>query len=616
MSELTKNAGGDPWELQDQLLTGKPDRIATMAEAFHRSGSHTGNANSAFDTARKHFQDAYTSGARSDVIDDSAVVKDAKAKLHGSAEALSKIGAGLEEIAASLAVAQNKTHPPIDALNHALTALESEYLKFPHPVGRFSNEVPNVALLQMKKTATGAVAATYWQIKGTVADYEKLLDRCMKELEKTGYLPPVQLEDAASNTDPKAVYEWWKLLTPAEQKMLIADHPDVIGNLNGIPVADRSAANTKLMNADISRVETVAKAKGVSVDTIRKDPAKYNLTADDMTRYHNAINVRAGLNAYAGRKHPGQFGPYLPTYLYVYQPLAFDGKGRAAIAIGDPDTAPNTAVLVPGASQSVRASDASDTGWFAAQSSQAQNLYTESNRADPSHPTAVVAWMGYDSPTNGITAVVSGDPTAERAGGELLARDVDGLWATHQGASHVTTVGYSAGAIVTADAAAASHLHTNDMVLLGPVSTDQAHHAADYHLDHGHVYVGEASNDLNAHGGHAILNAHSHLTGQGGDADPTDPDYGATRIKAETPPSYSSPLYYSGQAHLHYFTPGSESLYATTDITSGHADRLADDDMLATPDKEVPAPGRAGWEGLKTVEEGETTDGVTDDHYH
>ncbi|WP_433714613.1 alpha/beta hydrolase [Nocardia sp. CA-084685] len=620
VSELTKAAGGDPWQLQDQLLAGKPFRISKMAEAFHRGGSHAGQADSAFERARKHFQDAYTSGDRSNVIDDSAVVKDAKARLGGSSNTLRTIGTHLEEIAAALADAQNITHHPIDALNHSLTELESEYLKFPR-FGRADIQAMRRQQLQsIKKAAVAAVAATYRQLKGTVAGYENLLDARMKELEKTGYLPPVQLDDAASNNDPKAVYEWWKLLTPAEQQALITEHPDVIGNLNGIPVADRSAANMQVMNADIHRVEAMAKAKGVSVAAIQKDPTKYGLTADDLTRYHNAINVKAGLDAYSGRKKPGQFGPYLPTYLYAYQPLGFDGKGRAAIAIGNPDTSPNTAVLVPGASQSVRASDASDKGWFAVQSEQAQNLYAESNRADPSHPTAVLAWMGYDSPTNGITAVLSGDPTAERAGGELLARDVNGLNATHQGGaanSHMTVVGYSAGAIVTSDAAAASHMHADDVVLLGPVSTDQAHHAADFHLNHGgHVYVGEASNDLNAHGGHAILDAHSHLNGQGGDADPTAPEYGATRIKAETPPSYSSPLYYSGQAHLHYFTAGSESLYATADITSGNADQLAAHQMLASPDKKVPAPGRAGWEGLETVQEGETTDGVEDDHYH
>ncbi|MGO4648789.1 alpha/beta hydrolase [Nocardia sp. 2YAB30] len=405
------------------------------------------------------------------------------------------------------------------------------------------------------------------------------------------------------------VNKWWNSLTPEEQKRLQAEDPEQIGNLNGIPVEVRDAANRQVMNADIHRVEDAAKAKGVSVDAIEKDPKKYGLTADDMTRYHNAINVRAGLERYSGpnKADPGRYPPVpYPTYLYVYQPLAFGGKGRAAISIGDPDTAPNTAVVVPGASQSVRASDASDKGWFAVQGEQAQNMYVESNRADPDHPTSVVAWMGYDSPTDGITAVPSGDPTAMRKGGNLLAEDIDGLWATHQGPSHLTVVGYSAGAIVTADAAAASQLHANDVVLLGPVSTDEARSAADFHLDDskaepddGKVYVGEASNDLNAHGGHSWL----------GGPDPIGPEFGATRIKAEAPESYSTPIVdYSGQAHLHYFTAGSESLYATALVASGNADRLGPDDMVAEHTEVYPL-----WPD-DDPEEGRT--GIQDNHYH
>lgn len=417
--------------------------------------------------------------------------------------------------------------------------------------------------------------------------------------EKTEYAQPPRSGTAA---DAIAVAEWWNSLAPEEQQRLLNEEPERIGNLNGIPVEVRDAANRKVMNADIRRVEDVAKSKGVSVDQIAKNPKKFGLTADDLTRYHNAVNVRAGLNQYSGpnRADPGQYPPApYPTYLYAYQPLAFGGKGRAAISIGNPDTAPNTAIVVPGASQSVRASDASDKGWFAVQSEQAQNLYTESNRADPLHPTAVVAWMGYDSPADGIAAVLSGDPTAERKGGNLLADDVDGLRATHRGPSHVTVVGYSAGAIVAADAAAASHLRADDMVLLGPVSTDQARNQADFHLDGGgKVYVGKASNDLNAHAGHAWI----------GGPDPIGPDYGATRIKAETPESYASRLGYSGQAHLHYFTAGSESLYATALVTSGHADRLGAENMLAGHPDPIPLWPDDDPEADRT--------GIRDDHYH
>ncbi|GAA5066940.1 putative alpha/beta hydrolase [Nocardia callitridis] len=583
IGELTEGAGGDPWELQEQLLAGKPFQISELAEAFHDSGSHVGRADHAFDTARKHFQNAYTSGDHTDVIDDSKIVKDAKAVLNNSSSALRQVGVDLQEIAAALADAQNKVQDPIDLLNNSLLGLESEYRKFPWSPRNISQSAPNIPLEKMKEAATAVVGATHRLIADIIADYEAVLDARMNSLDATGYIPPIGLDDGIADSDPRAVHRWWQSLTPLEREMLIAEYPEVIGNLNGVPVADRSSANIMVMNADISRFEKLAKAKGVSIDEILEDPGKYGLTEDDLSRYHNASNIRAGLKAYGGRTEEGAYGPNVPTYLYVYEPLAFGGKGRAAIAIGNPDTAPNTAVLVPGASQSVRASDDSDGGWFATQSEQAMNLYTESNNADPDNPTAVVAWMGYDSPVDGLAAVAKGDPQTAREGGEYLARDVDGLWSTHQGPSHVTTVGYSAGAIVASDAAATSHLHTNDVVLLGPVSTDQAHNAADYHLDNGEVYVGNASNDLNARGGHTYLNLLGYARGEGGQVDPTDEDFGATRIKAETPPSYSSPLYYSVDAHLHYFTKGSESLYATSEVTSGNADRLVEADMVEHP---------------------------------
>ncbi len=280
----------------------------------------------------------------------------------------------------------------------------------------------------------------------------------------------------------------------------------------------------------------------------------------------------------------------------MYQPLAFSGKGRAAICIGNPDTSPNTAVLVPGASEGVNNSDQSSQGWFVGQSDQAQNLYVESNRADPQHPTAVVAWMGYDSPSDGDTAVLSRNLDAERSGGSLLAHDVSGLWATHQGSSHLTVVGYSTGATVATDAATTDHLHANDMVLLGPISTDQAHSAADLHLSGGHVYVGEASDDLPARAAHDYL----------GGPDPTAPGFGAIRIQAETPPGSTLPIIgMLNTDHEQYFDAGSESLYATTDITSGNADELAADHML------VPESSRSAPQALPRVPPSSSPKGST-----
>jgi hypothetical protein len=86
-------------------------------------------------------------------------------------------------------------------------------------------------------------------------------------------------------------------------------------------------------------------------------------------------------------------------------------------------------------------------------------------------------------------------------------------------------------------------------------------------------------------------------------------EFGATRIKAEAPESYSTPIVdYSGPAHLHYFTAGSESLYSTALITSGNADRLSPEGMLAEHEGDIPL-----WP-YDDPEKGRTD--IQDNHYH
>ena len=77
-----------------------------------------------------------------------------------------------------------------------------------------------------------------------------------------------------------------------------------------------------------------------------------------------------------------------------YQPEAFGGEGAAAIAMGNPDTAANTAVLVSGAGANVREGTLADIDGV--------RVYEESNRADWANQTAVVMWVGYDAPNSGV----------------------------------------------------------------------------------------------------------------------------------------------------------------------------------------------------------------------
>jgi hypothetical protein len=371
--------------------------------------------------------------------------------------------------------------------------------------------------------------------------------------------PPPQIP--TNNVDPKKVKRWWGSLSPEEQSRLLRDYPDKLGNLNGVLVVDRDHANRAVMQQDLDRVTRAATGRHVPVEEVTAHPQNYGLTPADVTRYTNAVQVKQGLEE--NRRLTRN-----PTFLQVYEPEKFNGQGRAAIAIGDPDKAANTAVVVPGTSHSVT------EGWLS--SNDAANLYNETKNADPASTRSVVAWMGYNAPDSLKDLQVAQTGNAHE-GGALLAADVNALNTTHVGASDVTVIGHSYGSTTVADAAAGYGMHAHDVVLIGCPGTDMAHSAADFHLaPGGHVYVGAASTDPIARLGlgpqlHVPLSDVTLALGH----DPAVEGFGSTRFKAEVPGL-------TFNDHSHYYDPGSESLFSMADIASGHGNALQEHGMTAS----------------------------------
>ncbi|MGV0625772.1 alpha/beta fold hydrolase [Mycolicibacter minnesotensis] len=322
----------------------------------------------------------------------------------------------------------------------------------------------------------------------------------------------------------------------------------------GVPARERDRLNRLALADDIGRVDNATSA----------------ISAADLVRYHNAVRVRDALSAASG-------GDTDPVLLLTYEPAAFDGRGRVAIALGDPDTADNTTMLVPGAGSSVRGGYLSH--------SDGRNIYREVTRADPNRTNAVIVWMGYRAP-DGLLDPAVAQPTAARAGAALLAADVNALAATHIGASHVTVIGHSYGSTTVADAAAGFGMHVDDVVLVGSPGTDLARRARDFHLPAGgHVYVGAASLDpVTGFAGEPVLPVPGTATTIGLGSDPAGDGYGSTRFKAE-PPGPALPLL----GHNDYFSPGGESLFSIGDIASGHGEALAADHMTAPHRRRLPA---------------------------
>ena len=105
------------------------------------------------------------------------------------------------------------------------------------------------------------------------------------------------------------------------------------------------------------RVRDVANRNHVSEDDVLKDPGRFGLTQTDATRFYNARRTSEGLAHQRGSTlDPTKERPVM---LWAYQPEADGGQGRAAICLGNPDTANNTTVIVPGTGSSVH------DGWLA-----------------------------------------------------------------------------------------------------------------------------------------------------------------------------------------------------------------------------------------------------------
>src|ERR1700756_1976927 len=397
ISQLIAEAGGDPWAIDKSLQSGRPAQVSYLALAFHNAGLCTTESSNAFDEARRRFEASWNRENGVNPINDSAEVQRVTKSLRTESLQLPKIGVDLENIAAALAEAQRTGAVLISTLEGQLQPLD-------HEIGEAVQLQKDVQLSATDRSALDALIAHFEQ--QAIDDTKSALGQLVSlrnsysghlqrlDAEESPPNPEGSIQIPAPNTRPEDVKKWWDSLGGEEKDELTAQHPAELGNLNGINAAGRDAVNQALMSGDINRVENIAKQRGVSAANVLGSPGMYGLSATDVARYGNAVQTRDGLNYDRGPEGPNQ----RPVMLWAYDPLAFNGWGKAAIAIGNPDYARNTAVIVPGTGSSV------SQGWMSEHQG-AINLYDQSLAADPDHHyTSAIAWMGYETP-HGFSAL-------------------------------------------------------------------------------------------------------------------------------------------------------------------------------------------------------------------
>jgi hypothetical protein len=354
---------------------------------------------------------------------------------------------------------------------------------------------------------------------------------------------------------PDQVREWWQSLTHDQQWAIFFAAPGALGNRDGIPAWARDRANRVALDRDLAAWSELDR-RGL-------------LTPDERLWYANALSARDALDRMGDALDPVTGQP-VRTTLYTYDPAAFGGDGKVAIAAGDLDAADNVAVVVPGFG--------TDMGSAEYQAARAVDLYTDARALDPHASNATMFWIGYDAPDNlpwghgadhGWDAADVLSEQAAARGGDRLADTLDGLAADRAGhPAHVTVIGHSYGSTTTGVAATEHHLPVKDVVLVGsPGAGEGADHARDLQVGPSHVWVGAASSDpISWLGNHGWLNLENLSDGGGLGTDPAGDDFGGTRFHAEVRGSH-------GGLHLRdhsaYFAPGSQSLDNISHVVNG-----------------------------------------------
>ncbi|MFG2528915.1 alpha/beta hydrolase [Streptomyces sp. NPDC048516] len=266
---------------------------------------------------------------------------------------------------------------------------------------------------------------------------------------------------------------WWAGLSDEKKELYLAAYPGIIGAMSGLPSDVRDEANRTVLDQKLEELNS-------------KNPRESLETEGNayLKRRRNLLALRDALDEADGgpeRKQP---------YLLMLDP---EDDGKAAVALGNPDRADHTAVLVPGTDTTL--------GSAQGQLSRIDRLHDAATReAAPNERVSTVWWLGYDAPEweGGKKWDNGGVSTEDRAneGAPDLRRFVGGLRESHHGSpTHMTVIGHSYGSTTVGVAASGDGgLGADDIVGVGSPGM-HVNEAGDLNIDPDHVWIGNSRND-------------------------------------------------------------------------------------------------------------------------
>lgn len=234
------------------------------------------------------------------------------------------------------------------------------------------------------------------------------------------------------DASPQDTEDWWNGLGAEQQQWMVSHRPDWVRNRDGIPTQVRNDANRNYLPVERARLQDQLQRELQAHPNPNQPP--YGVPAQmlqrkisDPDKIGDAINQK-------------------DTYL-----IGLDDSGdntKAVVSVGNPDTANNVAVTIPGMGSRADAGGTIEGMVREGTLMQSETL-TQLERAGRGDETAAtVAWLGYVTAPN---LAAAGDDARAVGAAPVLTHYLDSIDVTSAGDTdpHLTLVGHSYGSLTS-----------------------------------------------------------------------------------------------------------------------------------------------------------------------
>jgi hypothetical protein len=279
-----------------------------------------------------------------------------------------------------------------------------------------------------------------------------------------------------ADASPQEVASWWSSLSDEDKQWMIREHPDRIGNLEGVDYTSRNQANRIMLPRLKAQAE--ADLQKFYDDNPHIDPS---LTYE-RDRLKNRIKALEQIEETLNRENTEN--PPVPRYL-----MQLDASGPnilAAVSQNNPDDADHIGVIVPGMTTSV----AGSLGGYDNHAKVMREAAEEA--AGPGQKVAMVEFFGYDAPPGLMEA---SNAVLANKGAPKLASFLNGIDAAREhgaGDAHITVASHSYGSTTAGIAATLVNDGViDDLVQFGSPGSG-VQDVGEFHVPEGHMYVSAA----------------------------------------------------------------------------------------------------------------------------